>query len=87
MWLLGCPWKLVTSDRKLVYFTYLWDDIQPTFIGVKCQSIDPKYQQDIHWLVCFVGSTWQRWRGAPCDGHEICQSIWIGHNVSNVQAI
>ena len=31
---------------KLVYFTYLGDDLQPTCIGVRT-SIDPKYQQDI----------------------------------------
>ncbi len=37
---------IVTSDRKLVYFTYLGDLQYPTYIGVK-YSIDPKYQQDI----------------------------------------
>ena len=31
--LLGCPWNLVTIVSKLGYFTYLRDDLQPTFIG------------------------------------------------------
>ena len=26
-YILGCPWKLVTIVSKLVYFTYLWDEI------------------------------------------------------------
>ena len=37
---------IITSDRKLGYFTYLRDLLQPTFIGV-ISFIDPKYQQDI----------------------------------------
>ena len=44
---LGCPWTMeVILTSKLVYFTYLWDVRQLTYIGMK-QSIDPKYQQDI----------------------------------------
>ena len=37
VWVLGCPWKLVTIVSKLGYFTYL-GDLQPTYIGVRTSS-------------------------------------------------
>ena len=36
IWILGCPWYLVTSN--LGYFTYL-GDLQPTYIGVIIQLL------------------------------------------------
>ena len=36
-------WWLVTTLKPW----FLVNGLSPTFIGVKCQSIDPKYQQDI----------------------------------------